>query len=66
MKLLQTNPTIYETDDDEDSFAISRQSYEKLNKYKMEMEQQSEYKVDVEKSESEETEVCYNAEIKVR
>ena len=66
MKLLQTTPTIFETDDDEDGFAISRQSYEKLNKYKMEMEKQSEYKVDVEQSESEDTELCYSAEIKVR
>ena len=68
LKLLQSNPTIYEADDDEDCFAISRQSYERLNKYKTESGQ-SEYFVDdkseVEQNESEDTEVCYNAEIKV-
>ena len=68
LKLLQSNPTIYEADDDEDCFAISRQSYERLNKYKTESGQ-SEYFVDekseVKQTESEDTEVCYNAEIKV-
>ena len=68
LKLLQSNPTIYEADDDEDCFAISRQSYERLNKYKTESGQ-SEYFVDdkseVEQTDSEDTQVCYNAEIKV-
>ena len=68
LKLLQSNPTIYEADDDEDCFAISRQSYERLNKYKTESGQ-SEYIVDdkseLELTESEDTQVCYNAEIKV-
>ena len=56
-KLLHSQPNYQINEDDDDGFAISRESYAKLSQHKQEYE--------TETTDYTDTELCYNAQVKV-